>query len=313
MGHADLPPGLSQPLDAFTDHLRGERGVSAHTVRAYRGDLTAVLASMTALGIEDISGITVEHLRRWLVEAHASRPAKATVARRVAAVRAFFGWARRTGLIDLDPSVRIRSPRPGGRLPTVLRKDQSQAMLTRPEGAEGEETPESRRDAAILELLYATGVRVSELVGIDAGDIDHSQRLITVLGKGDKERRVPYGRPAAHALDAWLGEGRSVLAARRERDARDADALFLGTRGGRINVRAVREIVHRAVAGVPGAPDLSPHGLRHSAATHLLDGGADMRTVQELLGHASLSSTQIYTHVSMDRLRDSYRQAHPRA
>lgn len=311
---ADLPPGLTDALEAFRDHLRGERGVSQHTVRAYTGDLRVVFDALAALGVSDPSHVTVEHLRRWLVSAAEASPAKATVARRIAAVRAFFGWARRTGRIDADPSSRLRSPKPGGRLPTVLRKDQSESLLLRAgEGSDAAPTAESLRDVAMVELLYATGVRVSELVGLDLADVDGERRMITVLGKGNKERRVPFGGPAAAALDRWLSSGRAQLAGRKERPRHDEGALFLGSRGGRINVRAVREVVHRAAAGVAGAPDISPHGLRHSAATHLLDGGADLRAVQELLGHSSLSSTQIYTHVSMDRLRASYRQAHPRA
>lgn len=160
----------------------------------------------------------------------------------------------------------------------------------------------------MLELLYATGIRVGELCGLDVDDLDHERRVVRVLGKGRKERTVPYGAPAARALDAWLHRGRAALAR-----SGSGPALFLGARGGRLDQRAVRSLVHARLADVPGAPDLGPHGLRHTAATHLLEGGADLRSVQELLGHASLATTQIYTHVTTDRLRQAFKQAHPRA
>jgi integrase/recombinase XerC len=169
-------------------------------------------------------------------------------------------------------------------------------------------TAVARRDRLILELLYATAIRVSELVGLDLGDVDRPRRVVRVLGKGSKQRTVPYGRAAERALEDWLNLGRPELAG-----PASGSALLLGARGGRIDPRAVRTVVHRAVASVPGAPDIGPHGLRHSAATHLLDGGADLRTVQELLGHASLATTQLYTHISVERLRQAYTQAHPRA
>ena len=169
-------------------------------------------------------------------------------------------------------------------------------------------SPQDLRDRLVLELLYATGVRVGELCGLDVDDVDDGRRVLRVLGKGARERTVPFGQPAAQALTAWLGQGRPQWAT-----ARSGPALLLGRRGGRLDPRAARSLVHRRLADVPGAPDLGPHGLRHSAATHLLEGGADLRSVQELLGHASLATTQLYTHVSVERLRSSYAQAHPRA
>jgi integrase/recombinase XerC len=202
-----------------------------------------------------------------------------------------------------DPGALLATPKGQRTLPEVLRPDEAVALVTFP----GEE-PEDLRDRCALELLYATGVRVSELCGLDLGDVDTGRRVVRVLGKGRKERSVPYGVPAGEAIDRWLTAGRPRWAG-----TRSGAALLLGVRGGRVDPRTVRALVHRRLAGVPGAPDLGPHGLRHSAATHLLEGGADLRSVQELLGHATLATTQIYTHVSIDRLRTSYERAHPRA
>jgi integrase/recombinase XerC len=229
------------------------------------------------------------------------------MARRSAALRTFCTWARRAGLITDDPGQLLASPKTRRALPAVLRIDEAASLMTvstDPDAAE----PVSLRDRLVVELLYASGIRVSELVGLDIDDVDRTRRVLRVLGKGAKERTVPYGLAADRALDDWLARGRPVLVA-----AEAGAALVLGVRGARIDPRTVRTIVHRRAAAVPGAPDLAPHGLRHSAATHLLEGGADLRSVQEVLGHASLSSTQIYTHVSVERLRRSYQRAHPRA
>jgi integrase/recombinase XerC len=220
----------------------------------------------------------------------------------------FTTWAARTGRAATDAGALLGTPKAHRTLPPALRQDEVRAMLE----AAAERVDEGAvglRDVAVLELLYATGIRVGELCGLDVDDLDRERRVVRVLGKGRKERTVPYGRPAADALAAWLATGRPQLA---EEEA-SAAALFLGVRGGRLGQRAVRSMVHRRLADVFGAPDLGPHGLRHTAATHLLEGGADLRSVQELLGHASLATTQIYTHVTNDRLRRAYRQAHPRA
>jgi integrase/recombinase XerC len=190
----------------------------------------------------------------------------------------------------------------------VLRADEATSLIQEAAKKAEDDSPVGLRDVAVLELLYASGIRVGELVGLDVGDVDAERRVVRVLGKGRKERMVPYGLPAARAVAAWLVGGRPALATDRS-----GSALFLGTRGGRLDQRAVRTMVHRRVAAVPGAPDIGPHGLRHTAATHLLEGGADLRSVQELLGHASLATTQLYTHVTTDRLRRAYQQAHPRA
>jgi integrase/recombinase XerC len=223
-------------------------------------------------------------------------------------VRVFTAWARRTGLIETDPGALLGSAKAHRSLPPALRVDEARSLLEAAAAHADDGSPLGTRDVAILELLYATGIRVGELCGLDIVDVDDERRVVRVLGKGRKERAVPYGVPAGLALDAWLAGGRQRLAVPGA-----GSALFLGARGRRIDQRAVRTLVHARIADVPGAPDLGPHGLRHTAATHLLEGGADLRTVQELLGHASLATTQIYTHVTTERLRAAYRQAHPRA
>jgi integrase/recombinase XerC len=220
----------------------------------------------------------------------------------------FTAWAHRTGRIPADPGALLGSPKAHRTLPPALRVDEARALLEAAAAHADDGSPVGARDVAILELLYATGIRVGELCGLDVDDVDRERRVVRVLGKGRKERSVPFGRPAEQALEAWLRTGRPAIAVPGA-----GGALFLGARGRRIDQRAVRTLVHTRLADVPGAPDLGPHGLRHTAATHLLEGGADLRTVQELLGHASLATTQIYTHVTTDRLRQAYRQAHPRA
>jgi integrase/recombinase XerC len=203
-----------------------------------------------------------------------------------------------------DPGLLLATPKGHRPLPDVLQPDEAVQLVELVDG----DSPADLRDRLALELLYATGIRVAELCGLDVDDVDRGRRVLRVLGKGRKERTVPYGVPAERALDAWLVRGRPRWATRGS-----GPALLLGSRGGRIDPRAVRALVHQRLSAVPGAPDLGPHGLRHTAATHLLEGGADLRSVQELLGHATLSTTQIYTHVSVERLRTSYDRAHPRA
>jgi integrase/recombinase XerC len=234
--------------------------------------------------------------------------ARTTLARRAAAARTFTAWLVRTGRRDTDPGALLATPRSGRPLPGVLRQEQATALLDVAGLAADDSGPTRVRDVAMLEMLYASGIRVSELCGLDLDDVDWARRVIRVLGKGAKERVVPVGNPALRALQRWLDEGRPVL-----RGSDSGPALFLGARGRRVDPRTVRRVVHDLLAHVPGAPDLGPHGLRHSAATHLIEGGADLRTVQELLGHATLATTQIYTHVSVDRLKATYDQAHPRA
>jgi integrase/recombinase XerC len=230
------------------------------------------------------------------------------MARRATAVRVFTAWAHRVGRSDSDPGAALATPKTHKSLPSALTAAQARAVLETAETRADDGSPVGLRDVAILELLYATGIRVGELCGLDVDDVDRNRRVVRVFGKGRKERTVPYGVPADRALGHWLEVGRPALVA-----AGAGAALFLGARGRRVDQRAVRAMVHARLADVPDAPDLGPHGLRHTAATHLLEGGADLRTVQELLGHASLSTTQLYTHVTSERLRQAYRLAHPRA
>jgi integrase/recombinase XerC len=298
-----LPVDLAAALAAYVSYLRTERGLSAHTVRAYETDVATLLDHLTRLRVDTVRDLDLAALRSWLARLRSQGAAPATLARRAAAARTFTAWAARRGLLDTDPGPRLATPRLRRPLPAVLRADQAEALVT----ADVTDGPVALRDRAIAELLYASGVRVGELCGLDVDDLDRARRVVRVFGKGAKERSVPVGVPAMRAIEEWLQRGRPLLAA-----AASGPALFLGARGARIDARTVRRLVHRrAEAG--GAPDIGPHGLRHSAATHLLEGGADLRSVQELLGHATLATTQIYTHVSVERLRDVYERAHPRA
>jgi integrase/recombinase XerC len=302
---AGLPRDLADTVDAYEQHLRLELNRSPHTVRAYLGDVVALLDHLARLGGRSVADLDLPLLRGWLAVLRDRGAARTSIARRAAALRTFTAWAHRSGRADADAGALLASPRAHRTLPPVLdAREAASAMAP----AEGEPTALGRRDRLILELLYATGIRVSELVGLDVDDVDRARRVVRVLGKGAKERTVPYGLAAERALEVWVRFGRPDLAV-----AGSGPALLLGARGRRIDPRTVRTVVHRAVAAVDGAPDIGPHGLRHSAATHLLDGGADLRSVQELLGHASLATTQLYTHISVERLRQTYARAHPRA
>ncbi len=339
-------PAWAEPtLAAFARHLQAERDLSAHSVRAYLGDVRSLLTHVQSVledtGGADVDGdtqgpgaadgygavgpdtelaggdgqgagplslIDIQLLRDWLARIQAGGRARTTLARRAAAARTFTAWAHRTGVLAEDPGLLLGSPKPHRTLPGVLRQDEAGRLLRVAAVASDDGSPAGSRDRAVLELLYATGVRVGELVALDVDDIDQGRRLVRVLGKGRKERSVPFGVPAAQALNDYLRTARGTLCTDRS-----GPALFLGVRGGRLDQRTVRRLVHARLADVPDAPDLAPHGLRHSVATHLLEGGADLRTVQELLGHASMATTQIYTHVSAERLRKVYQQAHPRA
>lgn len=295
-------------LDEYQRHLVSERDLAPHTVRAYLSDVAGLLEHADRLGKSDLRELDLRTLRSWLAHQQVTGRSRTTLARRATAVRVFTAWLVRTGRIPTDIGASLRSPKSHQTLPPVLRQDQARDLVTAAARLTDDGSPLGLRDMAMLELLYATGVRVGELVALDIDDLDRSRRVARVFGKGRKERTVPYGRPAAEAVDGWLADGRPSVVAPGA-----GAALFLGARGARIDQRAVRTVVHRRIADVPGAPDIGPHGLRHTAATHLLEGGADLRSVQELLGHASLSTTQVYTHVSTDRLRQAYRQAHPRA
>lgn len=310
-----VPPQFGELLERYTRYLATERGLATATVTAYRTDTAALLDHLHRYtgGSGGLDDLTLATLRSWLARQRSSGAARTSLARRAAAARSFTRWAHREGLLPTDVGARLAAPRARRTLPSVLRVDQAERTLLPPQspvdsGIEPIEAALAVRDQAILELLYASGIRVSELTGLDIADIDRHRRVVRVLGKGFKERTVPFGAPADRALGIWVEQGRSVLAG----DASGA-ALFLGRRGRRIDPRTVRAMVHRRTGEVLESSGVGPHALRHTAATHLLAGGADLRSVQELLGHASLATTQIYTHVTADRLIAVYQQAHPRA
>ena len=309
-----LPPEMATALAAFERHLRAERSLSPHTVRAYLGDVSSLLEHAHRAGVPKPADLDATHLRGWLARQHASGAARTTLARRGAAARTFTAFAHRQGWLATDPGPQLGTLKTRRTLPHVLRQDEMRAVLDT--AARHAETPAptqaqaavALRDAALLELLYATGIRVSELCELTPGSFDHARRTVRVRGKGDKERTVPVGLPALRAVVAWQDQGRPALAR-----AGSGPALFLGVRGGRLDPRTARRIVHQRLREGGATRETGPHGLRHSAATHLLEGGADLRSVQEILGHSSPATTQIYTHVSIERLKSSYRQAHPRA
>lgn len=293
-----------EALLRFADYLAAERGRSSHTVRAYVGDITDLRAHCSSRGHDDLDTLTLTALRGWLAGMERRGLSRSTMARRAASARVFTEWASHRGLLEADVGERLASPRRGRRLPSVLTQDQAETVM------ESLDDPSATglRDRAVVELLYATGIRVSELCRLDIDDVDEGRRTLRVHGKGGRQRVVPFGVPAAQALQEWRQRGRPEIA----HDG-SGPAVFLGERGKRIDPRTVRRVVHRVLADIDGMPDLGPHGLRHSAATHVLEGGADLRAVQELLGHASLATTQVYTHVSVERLRSTFEQAHPRA
>jgi integrase/recombinase XerC len=304
----ELSERWSAVLADYERHLTAERDLSAHSVRAYLTDLQSLGAHAGRLGLDDPAGLSIRTLRSWLANLQSLGKARTTLARRATSARVFTSWLARTGRAPSDAGALLASPKAHRELPVALSESEVRALLDATIESLAQDGSSGLRDLAILELLYATGIRVGELVGLDIDDLDRGRRVVRVFGKGRKERAVPYGLPASEAIELWLGRGRPTIAV----EASGA-AVFLGARGGRIDQRAVRRIVHERLAAVDGAPDLGPHGLRHTAATHLLEGGADLRSVQEILGHASLGTTQIYTHVSNERLRAAYKLAHPRA
>jgi integrase/recombinase XerC len=302
-------PSFEVVLGDFAEYLALERGRSAHTQRAYLGDLRSLFEFLAQRAPDaDLSVVSLPVLRSWLAAQAGAGAARTTLARRTSAIKTFFAWATRRGLTAADPSTRLQTPRAHRTLPAVLRTDQALDAMAAAKSGAAEGDPLALRDRLIVELLYATGIRVSELCGLDVDDVDLSRRLLRVLGKGNKQRTTPFGVPAEDALRAWLADGRPAIAIRDS-----GPALLLGARGKRLDARQARTVVHQTVAAVDGAPDMGPHGLRHSAATHLLEGGADLRIVQELLGHSTLATTQLYTHVTVARLRAVHDQAHPRA
>ena len=323
-----LPAALDAALAQFCRHLDAERALSRHTIRAYHGDILSLFEYAWGQGIGEPGLLDLMTLRGWLASQHQAGAARATLARRGAAARAFTSFAHRQGWLAADPGPRLGTPKAHRVLPQVLRREEMNAVLAdceeraRRDFAAGQRAPGAlaMRDAAVLELLYASAIRVSELCELDTGGLDQGRRTVRVFGKGRKERVVPVGVPAVRAVARWEELGRPVLA-----NVRSGAALFLGARGGRLDPRTARRIVHArlgdaglateaaAESGSHAVRDAGPHAIRHTAATHLLEGGADLRSVQEILGHASPATTQIYTHVSAERLKASYRQAHPRA
>ncbi len=297
---------LNEAVDAYIGHVRDVRRLSPATVRAYRSDLADLAASTGDVPVGDLD---LEHLRTWLWTCRQRGDARSSIARRTATVRGFFAWGLEHDVVAADPSLRLVAPKRGRTLPRIASADALAHCLSELANRAADGEPGALRDHAVLELLYGAGLRVSELCGLDLTSIDATRATVRVLGKGSKERVVPYGLPAARAIEAYLVRGRPALASRRD-DA--GAALFLGARGGRLGARSVYDLVSRTIGPIVGGA-VGPHALRHSAATHLLDGGADLRTVQEYLGHASLGTTQIYTHVSSERLTATYRLAHPRA
>lgn len=297
--------------DQWGEYLRLSRRMSEHTIDAYLGDLRALLDYVglrwDAPAGEFGQALTHRSIRSWLAHTLASGGARSTIARHTAAIRNFTAWAVREQILANDPAAALTSPRADQRLPTPLDESEARTLmnLARAEAVDG--SAAQMRAWAILELTYACGLRVSEVCALDVSSLNREALTVRVLGKGNKERVVPYGPPAREALDHWLVRGRPQLVTQSS-----GEALFLGDRGGRIDPRVVRSMVHR-MATKAGVHDVAPHGLRHSTATHLLQGGADLRAVQEMLGHASLSTTQRYTHVDTARLSAIYQRAHPRA
>ena len=304
----ELPDRFAAALQRFHDYVALQRGLSAHTVDAYLGDVGSLLEDLASRGIAELSAVGINDIRVWLAAGVRAGMAPATLRRRGSAARSFFAWARRSGLVETDPTAALRSPKLPSRLPVAPSQKQMRTVMDAIIARAGEDgSAQARRDVAVMEVLYGGGVRVAELCGLDIDDIDWARGVVRVLGKGNKERVVPLGGPALNALQAWL-DVRVELEA-----AQSGPALFLGSRGARLDPRVARRIVHQAMEAVPEAPDVGPHGLRHAMATHLLEGGADLRSVQEMLGHASLATTQLYTHVTNERLVAAFRQAHPRA
>jgi integrase/recombinase XerC len=300
---------LDEVFVAFEEHLRRERNLASHSVRAYLGDLKSLMNQLSVLGVSDISRLELSHIRSWLATMQVKGGARTSLSRRAVSIRLFTKWAFKNGLTPSDVGLALAIPKAHRTLPDVL--DIPSALLAMESLATrvGEEkSPVSLRDCAMVEILYASGARVAELCGLDFENVDYERQTIRVLGKGNKERTIPIGNPAMSALKAWLGDGRPSLAGKES-----VNAVFVGVRGKRIDQRTVRTVVYQALSAVEGIGRMGPHGLRHSAATHLLEGGADLRTVQEILGHASLATTQIYTHVSTERLQKAFKQAHPRA
>ena len=294
-------------ITQYEEHLALVRNLSDNSIRGYVTDLESFLKHMSKLGIVEFNQLEIEHIRSWLANLQSTGVARSTLTRRIVSIRAFTNWAAANGWLTSDLGVNLAVPKPHKVLPEVLNLEEAATVLKALEVKAAEEPSAlTIRDLALVEVLYGSGIRVSELCGLNLGDIDRTRNTLNVIGKGDKQRVVPIGLPALAAIDNYLSKARGEFA-----NQSSQDSLFLGSRGKRIDQRTVREVVYEAMKAVGAS--MGPHGLRHSAATHLLEGGADLRTVQEILGHASLATTQIYTHVSPERLQSAYKQAHPRA
>ena len=315
---------LSTAVERFLTAVQLEYGYSEHTLRAYQRDLAWFIDFAEETGARELADCDIELMRGWLWQRQQQGLAATTLARNVATLKSFGTWLERSRLVPGNPASRLRAPKAPRDLPRVLADEQMRRLLARVEGRGDAEHPESLRDHAVLELLYAAALRVSELCSLPITGLDAGARTVRVLGKGGKERVVPFGGPAARAIDTYLTVARPALIARAAQAASAAsqsagpqsarhDALFVGNRGGKLTPNAVYRLVARELEDEPGGGPRGPHTFRHTAATHLLNGGADLRVVQEMLGHSSLASTQVYTHVSTERLAQSYRQAHPRA
>lgn len=294
-------------ITQYEEHLALVRNLSDNSIRGYVTDLESFLKHMSKLGIVEFNQLEIEHIRSWLANLQSTGVARSTLTRRIVSIRAFTNWAAANGWLTSDLGATLAVPKPHKVLPEVLNLQEAATVLKALEVKAAEEPSAlTIRDLALVEVLYGSGIRVSELCGLNLGDIDRTRNTLNVIGKGDKQRVVPIGLPALAAIENYLSKARDEFA-----NQSSLDALFLGSRGKRIDQRTVREVVYEAMKAVGAS--MGPHGLRHSAATHLLEGGADLRTVQEILGHASLATTQIYTHVSPERLQSAYKQAHPRA
>lgn len=291
----------------YEEHLVLVRNLAENSIKGYVSDLESFLKHIETIGIDEFSQLELSHIRSWLAELQRSGVARATMARRIVSIRAFTYWAASQGWIRSDLGAELAIPKPHRTLPEVLDIADTQIVLASAKArADEDPNPIAIRDLALIEVLYATGVRVSEICGLDIRSIDESRNTLQVMGKGSKERVVPMGIPAVYALRHYVEVARPELVS-----TKSGNAVFLGSRGSRIDQRTVREVVYQAMSAV--GSKMGPHGLRHTAATHLLEGGADLRTVQEILGHSSLATTQIYTHVSPDRLQKAFDNAHPRA
>jgi integrase/recombinase XerC len=297
---------LDSVVNEFSRYLSAERGFSEHTVRAYRSDLADLVTFAEARAAMNPDDIDLELLRDWLWRASTAGLAKSSLARRSASARAFTSWLAQSNRTQTDAAARLKAPKPDQHLPRVLTRTQIDGLFAGLAAAAADGDPIALRDLAIVELLYASALRVSEVAGLDLRDLDFGRLTVLVTGKGSKQRVVPFGVPAARAIQSYLAIRDSMM-------IDPTNAVFLGARGKRLGTRSIYEVVANLLREIPGSGPSGPHALRHTAATHLLDGGADLRAVQEILGHASLGTTQIYTHVSTERLKESYALAHPRA